>query len=111
MQHASGAGPLPFTAAAIVAGAVLAGRRSGPANRLLGAACGALVALTVWTMWSHRRGASRRSMAPGPMTQATVPSTPADCPIGAPGANLEQRLDEAIHETFPASDPIAVTIE
>ena len=35
----------------------------------------------------------------------------ADTPIGPPGDNLEDRLDEAIQETFPASDPIATCIE
>ena len=45
------------------------------------------------------------------MTQALVPVSPADTPIGPPGENLEDRLDEAIQETFPASDPIATRIE
>jgi hypothetical protein len=36
---------------------------------------------------------------------------PADMDLGVPGRNTEQRLDEAIHETFPASDPVAITIE
>ena len=46
-----------------------------------------------------------------PITQALVPVTPADTPLGTPGRNMEERLDEAIQETFPASDPIAVRIE
>lgn len=33
--------------------------------------------------------------------------TPADAPIGPPGRNAEDRLDEALQETFPASDPIS----
>ena len=46
-----------------------------------------------------------------PMTQAVVPVSAADTPIGPPGANQEDRLDEAIQETFPASDPISTHIE
>ena len=46
-----------------------------------------------------------------PVTQATVPTTPADAPIGPPGQNLEQRLDEGLQESFPASDPVSVHIE
>jgi hypothetical protein len=47
----------------------------------------------------------------GPVTPALVPVNPADTPLDGPGWNLEQRLDEALQETFPASDPIALHIE
>ncbi|MFL5521499.1 MAG: hypothetical protein ACJ8B6_11220 [Gemmatimonadales bacterium] len=47
----------------------------------------------------------------GPVTQATVPATPADTPIGPPGQNLEERLDEALQESFPSSDPVSIHIE
>ncbi len=62
----------------------------------------------------------RRPMSPalesaepvrGPVTQAVVPVSPADSDLGEPGRNTEQRLDEALQETFPASDPISVHIE
>jgi hypothetical protein len=46
-----------------------------------------------------------------PVTQAVVPVSAADAPIGPPGENVEDRLDEAIQETFPASDPISTRIE
>jgi hypothetical protein len=46
-----------------------------------------------------------------PMTQASVPASAADTPIGPPGADVEDRLDEALKETFPASDPVAIQIE
>jgi hypothetical protein len=46
-----------------------------------------------------------------PITQATVPVSAADTPIGPAGRNAESRLDEAIHETFPASDPISIRID
>jgi hypothetical protein len=47
----------------------------------------------------------------GPVTQSLVPVNPADTRLDGPGNNVEQRLDEAIQETFPASDPIALHIE
>jgi hypothetical protein len=47
----------------------------------------------------------------GPVTQATVPATPADAPIGPPGQNQEERLDEALQESFPSSDPVSIHIE
>jgi hypothetical protein len=46
-----------------------------------------------------------------PVTQATVSVNPADAPMGRAGDNAEQRLDEGIQETFPASDPVSVQIE
>jgi hypothetical protein len=36
---------------------------------------------------------------------------PADTPLGEPGRNDDERLDEALQETFPGSDPIATHIE
>jgi hypothetical protein len=45
------------------------------------------------------------------MTQALVRVQPADVPLGPPGQNLDRRLDEALRETYPASDPISVHIE
>jgi hypothetical protein len=56
------------------------------------------------------RADMRRTPHP-PMTQAEVPVTPAETPLGPPGQNEEDRLDEAIQETFPASDPISVRID
>ena len=47
----------------------------------------------------------------GPVTQATVPVMPADRSLDTPGRNLDHRLDEALEESFPASDPISVHIE
>ncbi len=41
---------------------------------------------------------------------ADPPSSAADAPAAAP-VGVEERLDEAIEETFPASDPIAVSAE
>ncbi|MFN0181679.1 MAG: hypothetical protein ACKVZ0_22955 [Gemmatimonadales bacterium] len=49
--------------------------------------------------------------APGPMTPATAPTNPSTPGMGRPGSNQQQRLDEALDETFPASDPIATRIE
>ena len=61
------------------------------------------------TIMRSERGTTDRQ--PGPTTQSLVPVSPADTPLGVPGHNLERRLDEALKETFPASDPIAICIE
>jgi hypothetical protein len=45
------------------------------------------------------------------MTPATTPVNPADKPISPPGRNQEERLDEALEESFPASDPPSIQIE
>ena len=47
----------------------------------------------------------------GPVTPATVKVNPADTHMGEPGRNDDERLDEAIQESFPTSDPISVRIE
>jgi hypothetical protein len=75
---------------------------------------GAAVVLLVRRMSAARQGrAPVRALTrrPGPVTQALVPVTPADAWLGEPGHNEEQRLDEALQETFPGSDPIATHIE
>jgi hypothetical protein len=48
---------------------------------------------------------------PGPMTPATAPPKRPEPPMGRPGSNEQQRLDEALDETFPASDPVSTRIE
>jgi hypothetical protein len=47
----------------------------------------------------------------GPVTQSTVVVNPADTPMGEAGRNEEERLDEALQESFPTSDPVSVRIE
>jgi hypothetical protein len=71
--------------------------------------------------WVVRRVArSRRRSAPplraltrrpGPTTPSLVAINPADALLGEPGRNQELRLEEALQETFPASDPISTGIE
>jgi hypothetical protein len=96
--------------AGAIAGVALAGVRATPRGRVAGAAIGALAGGAVGLV--RRRVAGRRQLPPhGPVTQSLVPLSPADTVIGPPGANVEQRLDEAIQETYPASDPISVRIE
>jgi hypothetical protein len=56
----------------------------------------------------HDAPAQERSRA---VAQTRVPVQPADLDLGEPGRNTEQRLDEALEETFPGSDPISVHIE
>jgi hypothetical protein len=71
-----------------------------------------LLAVTAVFAWAVRRGWSRSKLPRRrAMTQALVPVQPADVPLGPPGRNLDRRLDEALRETYPASDPIAVHIE
>jgi hypothetical protein len=71
-----------------------------------------LLALTAAVAWVVRHGV-RRSARPRrpPVTQALVPAQPADMPLGPLGGNLDRRLDEALLETYPASDPISIYIE
>jgi hypothetical protein len=47
----------------------------------------------------------------GPSPQATGSDHPADTVPGRPGKNEDERLDEAIQETFPASDPVSIKID
>jgi len=78
-------------------------------------AIGALLlagALAARLILARRRDAARRhARRPGPVTPSLVSVTAADTPLGEPGRNLEQRLEEALRETFPASDAIATHIE
>jgi hypothetical protein len=46
-----------------------------------------------------------------PVTPSMPAPQPADKDMGVPGHNQEQRLDEALEETMPGSDPISVHIE
>jgi hypothetical protein len=48
---------------------------------------------------------------PPPVTPSTTTVSAADADIGEPGENQEDRLDEAIQESFPASDPVSTRIE
>ncbi|HRP06860.1 MAG TPA: hypothetical protein PLL69_00095 [Gemmatimonadales bacterium] len=76
-------------------------------RKAVGAAFG--VAWTLWRMRTMAPGRKRERRAP--MTPATNPRNPADAAIGPAGRNLENRLDEGIEESFPASDPVSVHIE
>lgn len=85
------------------------GRRG--AHRLI-ALCLGLGALAVALIYRGRGRPARGSQpARGAVTQSLVTVNAADSPIGVAGRNIEQRLDEAVQETFPASDPIAICIE
>lgn len=47
---------------------------------------------------------------PGPTTPSIPTLQPADQPIGTPGKNEEDRLDEALQETMTTSDPVSIKI-
>ena len=46
----------------------------------------------------------------GPATPSVPTLQPADAPMGNAGENEEERLDEALQETMPTSDPISIKI-
>lgn len=52
----------------------------------------------------------KAARAPGPMTPATTDVHAADTQIGPPGQNDDDRLDEALQESFPTSDPVSIQI-
>ena len=58
-----------------------------------------------------RRPKSDPNPAVPPVTPSTTPVTPADVAIGPAGENEEDRLEEALLESFPASDPVSIHIE
>jgi hypothetical protein len=60
---------------------------------------------------AQARPAEPAPMYRGPVTPATVKVNPADAHMGEPGRNDDERLDEAIQESFPTSDPVSVRIE
>ena len=97
--------PLAFAAAGATLALLLPGNRRSTGGAAVRAAAGGLAGAAAWLLWQRTAG------RPTPATQALVPVTPADAPLGIPGANLDQRLDEAIEESFPASDPISLHIE
>lgn len=47
----------------------------------------------------------------GPMTPACSVREAADRKVGRPGRNEQDRLDEALEETLPTSDPVSIRIE
>lgn len=97
-------------AAALFAGGCRLYRADGR-SRILAAAAWAAAGALAWGAVGRRvRGMPALIHRP-PVTQAVGPDTPAARDLGEPGRNTERRLDEAVEETFPASDPIAVHIE
>jgi hypothetical protein len=84
-------------------------RASPPARAALG--LGTLSAAWYLLWREGAMGACPPGELQPPITQSTITTAPADMDLGAPGHNLEARLDEGIHETFPASDPVSIHIE
>ena len=82
---------------------------------VLAALSGVVTGFVAWGLITRQRriGARRPAgMVPrAPMTPALQAVHPADTPLGTPGQNTEDRLDEAIQESFPASDPVSIRIE
>ena len=46
----------------------------------------------------------------GPTTPSLPAPQPADAPMGEPGDNEDERLDEALQETMTTSDPVSIKI-
>jgi hypothetical protein len=89
--------------------------RSKKAGRLLAVLAGAATGVLAWRLLHRRRRSlaqrEARMVPPAPMTPALQAVHPADAGLGTPGDNTEARLDEAIQESFPASDPVSIRIE
>ncbi|MBC8087176.1 MAG: hypothetical protein H7Z40_07895 [Phycisphaerae bacterium] len=54
--------------------------------------------------------AERTPVSPGPTTPSIQTRQPADAPMGEPGKNEEERLDEALQESMTTSDPVSIKI-
>jgi len=91
------------------------GRRVRHPGALLFLVAVAAGTLAAWRLLRGRYcGAPERALSrrlPGQTTRSIVSVTPAGAPLGEPGHNDDLRLDEALKETFPASDPISIHIE
>ena len=72
-------------------------------NVLIGVALGLAAGVLIW----HKR--NRALVTPSNGNRALPGPNPHD--LGEPGANTEKRLDSAIEESFPASDPVSIRIE
>lgn len=89
-------------------------RRHRSTSILLGVLAAAALGLLVYATVHRGRlwqAGVRARVRRGPVTQAIMPLNPADLDLGMPGQNTELRLEEALRETFPASDAIATHIE
>ena len=76
------------------------------------AAIGGIAASTL--TWAVMRKLRQRRLENPPVeTEITGahPIQPADTDLGEPGRNTEARLDEALQESFPSSDPVSIRIE
>ena len=75
-------------------------------------AVGAAIAAVGYWLWKDLGAEPMEDMdEPGPVTPSTTKATAADAALGVPGHNEEERLDEALLESFPASDPVSISID
>jgi hypothetical protein len=59
----------------------------------------------------HSRGNPQlNGDGPGPTTPSTSKRHAAEADMGTPGRNEEERLDEALQESFPTSDPVSIQV-
>jgi hypothetical protein len=88
----------------------LAGMRTRQSTMVIVLAAVAATAAVAWAV-SRRGWLQLRKPRRPAITQSLVPLAPAAVPLGPPGSNLERRLDEALLETYPASDPVSICVE
>jgi hypothetical protein len=78
---------------------------------LIGAA-GVAAGIALALAWTRRPEHDEAAAdGPGPTTPATNPRHAAETPIGPAGRNIEDRLDEALQESFPTSDPVSIQVD
>jgi len=96
-------------------GALFIKSRKARRRRIAPTALATLGGLAASTLtWAVMRKLRQRRLE-NPLGEKEItgahPIQPADTDLGEPGRNTEARLDEALQESFPSSDPVSIRIE